>query len=78
MAVGWLITAFAVMLGAPFWFDALNKLMVIRGTVKPNEKSPPEGSKDAQPAAANTALPLRAAATRTSAVRRSGGRKKRR
>lgn len=45
---GWLITAFAVMLGAPFWFDVLNKFMVIRSTVKPKEKSPEEGSEDRQ------------------------------
>ena len=38
MIIGWLITALAVMLGAPFWFDALSKLVLIRGTVKPKEK----------------------------------------
>jgi len=43
---GWLITAFALTLGAPFWFDVLNKIMVIRSTVKPTEKSPEEGSED--------------------------------
>lgn len=47
--VGWLLTALAVSLGAPFWFDVLNKVMVIRSTVKPYEKSPPEGSEDRQP-----------------------------
>lgn len=46
MLLGWLVTAFAVMLGAPFWFDVLNKFMVIRSTVKPREKSPEEGSED--------------------------------
>ena len=30
MIIGWLITALAVSLGAPFWFDALNKLNSIR------------------------------------------------
>ena len=45
---GWLITAFAISLGAPFWFDLLNRLMVVRSTVKPQEKSPPEASKDLQ------------------------------
>ena len=45
---GLLITAFAVMLGAPFWFDLLNKIMVIRATVKPTEKSPDEASEDRQ------------------------------
>ena len=43
---GWLLTAFAITFGAPFWFDALNKLMVIRSTVKPHEKSGEEGSED--------------------------------
>ncbi|MBM3555897.1 MAG: hypothetical protein FJX47_10125 [Alphaproteobacteria bacterium] len=32
LIVGWLITAFAVSLGAPFWFDALQKLINLRGT----------------------------------------------
>lgn len=44
--VGWVITALALSLGAPFWFDTLNKFMVVRSTVKPQEKSPPERSKD--------------------------------
>ncbi|HYG62225.1 MAG TPA: hypothetical protein VEL74_06565 [Thermoanaerobaculia bacterium] len=46
--LGWLITALAVTLGAPFWFDLLNKIMVIRSTVKPHEKSPEESSEDRQ------------------------------
>jgi hypothetical protein len=37
--IGWLITALAVSLGAPFWFDILNKVMVVRSTIKPGEKS---------------------------------------
>ena len=48
---GWLITALALTLGAPFWFDLLNKIMVIRSTVKPHEKSPEESSEDRQTAA---------------------------
>jgi hypothetical protein len=43
---GWLLTALAISLGAPFWFDMLNKLIVVRSTVKPREKSPDEKSKD--------------------------------
>jgi hypothetical protein len=43
---GWLLTALAVSLGAPFWFDLLNKFMVVRSTVKPDEKSGQEASKD--------------------------------
>ena len=45
---GWLLTAFGVMLGAPFWFDVLNKFVVIRATVKPHEKSREEASEDRQ------------------------------
>jgi hypothetical protein len=50
---GWLLkflgiclTGFAVSQGAPFWFDLLNKFIVIRSTVKPSEKSQPQPSKD--------------------------------
>jgi len=72
---GWLLTALAATMGAPFWFDLLNKMMVIRSTVKPKEKSPDEGSEDRQlqpattvraatsaPAAAPAAAPAGAAA----------------
>jgi hypothetical protein len=43
---GWTLTVLAVSLGAPFWFDMMNKFMVIRSTVKPSEKSGEEGSED--------------------------------
>jgi hypothetical protein len=42
---GWLLTAIAVSLGAPFWFDILNKFMIVRSTVKPGEKSQPSKQK---------------------------------
>jgi hypothetical protein len=45
---GWLLTALAATMGAPFWFDLLNKVMVIRSTVKPTEKSKDEASEDRQ------------------------------
>lgn len=44
--LGLVLTGLAVSQGAPFWFDLLNKFMVIRSTVKPREKSRPEGTKD--------------------------------
>jgi hypothetical protein len=47
--LGWAVTGLAATMGAPFWFDVLNKVMVIRSTVKPREKSPEEGSEDRQP-----------------------------
>ena len=52
--VGWLLTALAATLGAPFWFDMLNKIMVIRSTVKPAEKSGEEGSEDRKSDKPNT------------------------
>jgi len=51
---GWTLTAFAVSLGAPFWFDILNKVMNLRSAGKsPTEKAkspekpsqPPEDKK---------------------------------
>ncbi|MGG9962062.1 hypothetical protein [Ferruginibacter sp. SUN106] len=30
--IGWLLTAFAISLGAPFWFDLLNKFVALRNT----------------------------------------------
>jgi hypothetical protein len=44
--LGLLFTALAVSQGAPFWFDLLNKFMVIRSTIKPREKSQEQPSKD--------------------------------
>lgn len=43
--LGWLITGFAISLGAPFWFDLLNKFVVVRSAVKPQERSSEESSK---------------------------------
>lgn len=43
--LGWLITALAVSLGAPFWFDILNKFMNFRSAIKPQQaaaKTPDE------------------------------------
>jgi hypothetical protein len=34
-----MITAFAICLGAPFWFDLLNKLIKIRGAGNNNNSS---------------------------------------
>ncbi len=45
LMLGWGITGMAISLGAPFWFDTLNKFMVVRSTIKPQEKSPNEASK---------------------------------
>jgi hypothetical protein len=36
---GWLLTAIAMTLGAPFWFDTLNHFMVVRSTIKPQATS---------------------------------------
>jgi hypothetical protein len=39
--LGFLITAFAVSLGAPFWYDLLNKLANLRKVVSGNKDEPP-------------------------------------
>ncbi len=44
--LGIVLTGLAVSQGAPFWFDLLNKIIVIGSTVKPKEKSKDESSKD--------------------------------
>jgi hypothetical protein len=39
--LGWLMTALAVSLGAPFWFDALQTFLNVRGTgPKPDDSAP--------------------------------------
>jgi hypothetical protein len=43
--VGWLLTMVAVSLGAPFWFDLLNKMVNIRNAGKKPEPSDNEPSK---------------------------------
>lgn len=41
---GWLLTAFAISLGAPFWFDILNKVMQLRNAgTRPKDKKPVPG-----------------------------------
>lgn len=42
---GLALTALAISLGGPFWFDTLNRFIVVRSTVKPSEKSADEPSK---------------------------------
>lgn len=36
--LGLLLTTFGATLGAPFWFDMLNKVTMIRGSLKPNDR----------------------------------------
>ena len=70
--LGWLITAVAISIGAPFWFDLLNKFMVIRATVKPFEKSPAEGSEDRK-GGSNAAQRLAAHVPSSAAAGAGGG-----
>lgn len=44
--LGIVLTTLAISLGGPFWFDTLNRFMVVRSTVKPSEKSPDEPAKN--------------------------------
>jgi hypothetical protein len=43
--LGWILTALAISLGAPFWFDMLGKFITVRSTMKPEQKSPDVPSK---------------------------------
>lgn len=43
-ALGWLITAIAISLGAPFWFETLSKLAPLRATGKKPDPAPAPGS----------------------------------
>jgi hypothetical protein len=47
--VGWLLTAFATSLGAPFWFDLLNRFMNLRSVGKSPEEKPKAPKKVPQP-----------------------------
>jgi hypothetical protein len=56
--LGWLITALAVTLGAPFWFDLLSKLVSIRGannklTTNDDTTKPQSGGSPASPITVN-------------------------
>jgi hypothetical protein len=46
--IGWVLTALAISLGAPFWFDLLNKLVKIRSSVQAitTETAPEKATKE--------------------------------
>ena len=45
MVVGWLITALATLFGAPFWFDALQQFVRLKGAgPSPQEKQDKTGA----------------------------------
>lgn len=50
--IGWVITALAVSLGAPFWFDTLNRFMQLRSSGSPpptTQRPPPAAQPDLKP-----------------------------
>lgn len=58
IVLGYLLTSLAISLGAPFWFDILKRLMVIRATIKPGEKdSAPSTSPEIDKTGGPRALP---------------------
>ncbi|RYZ22072.1 MAG: hypothetical protein EOO16_10595 [Chitinophagaceae bacterium] len=68
--LGWIITGLALTLGAPFWFDLLNKLISIRSAGAKPKASAAKDDDDDAPAPATVSLatvsgsgPARAAAT---------------
>ena len=51
--LGWLITALAISLGAPFWFDLLNKLVQLRTSKKDGKNSTNTSEAKVQPITLN-------------------------
>jgi hypothetical protein len=51
---GWSLTIVAVSMGAPFWFDFLNKLMNVRNAGKKPEKGETQPQTRAEPAPGST------------------------
>lgn len=47
--MGWLVTSFAIYLGAPFWFDLLNKFVNVRGVGKKPEPQQETNEKKTHP-----------------------------
>ncbi|NNV56152.1 hypothetical protein [Limnovirga soli] len=54
---GWLITAFALCLGAPFWFDLLNKLISLRGAGTKISSSTNDNSGGTSTSSGNSNIP---------------------
>lgn len=70
---GWLVTGLAAMLGAPFWFDLLNRMTVVRATVKPREKPARAVPAEAAPALAQPLASASAPTIASSAAPRAAG-----
>jgi triacylglycerol lipase len=71
--LGWLLTIFAIGLGADFWFGALKKILSVRSATAANGE-PPTPSKERQPAtlaprSASAHLPLDLAAPQVAGMR---------
>ncbi len=49
--LGWLLTAFALSLGAPFWFDTLGRLVKLRASGPPEDGDKSSGADKKKPAA---------------------------
>lgn len=63
VVIGWLVTAVAVSLGAPFWFDALGKLANLRGSGPPPSAADRSGIAATPPGGTTMSQPVTAAAT---------------
>ena len=58
--VGWMLTAFAGTLGAPFWFDLLNRFINIRSAGKAPEEKPKDPKEVPTPSSPGAKAPLAA------------------
>ncbi len=56
--LGWLLTAIAISMGAPFWFDLLNRFIAVRSALKPQaEPSLAQAANPPQPIVVTLAAP---------------------
>lgn len=55
--IGWALTAVALSLGAPFWFDMLQKVMRVRGSLRPATSGEAQAGEGQAPAAPGAVTP---------------------
>jgi hypothetical protein len=58
IVLGWFVTALAVTLGAPFWFDTLSKFMSVRSSLKPDDKQSSSATAPPAPSGASSTASL--------------------
>ena len=66
--LGWLLAALAISLGAPFWFNVLNRVLAVRSTLKPTSRASVTESTPVQGELVDTTPSTKAVTKRTAAT----------